>query len=308
MIKKLILNGGGIHGIAYLGAIKFLEEQNLTCGLESYTGVSVGSIICFLLCIGYKTESLKNFFGYIGHGDMSILNLFDTYGLYNSKKIINLVANLVELKKVNINITFQELKDLFDKELIIVASNLTKKRTEYFCYKTTPDTKVISAIKLSINIPVFFEAIKYKGDFYIDGGLTDNFPIHPVDAQGNSLNSYLPSETIILRTTEQSERSDHEISCFQEYIQSVFNFMISKTIEHKLKTEFQYNTYEIVIKDFTQIEFELTSTQRQCLFDCGYNTMVSSNLNVCSSKSESNIIRTESSETDMSDMSDTLKE
>ncbi len=44
-------------------------------------------------------------------------------------------------------------------------------------YETTPDMEILNSLKLSARIPIIFGPIKYNNDFYIDGGVWNNFPI-----------------------------------------------------------------------------------------------------------------------------------
>ena len=50
-VKNLALKGGGVLGIAYAGAIKVLEDQNILDGIEAVSGTSAGSIVATLLVL-----------------------------------------------------------------------------------------------------------------------------------------------------------------------------------------------------------------------------------------------------------------
>jgi hypothetical protein len=49
----LVLSGGSSKGIIILGALQYLIDNYLISNIETYIGTSVGSIICYLLLIGY---------------------------------------------------------------------------------------------------------------------------------------------------------------------------------------------------------------------------------------------------------------
>ena len=44
-------------------------------------------------------------------------------------------------------------------------------------HKTHPDMEVIRALSMSCAIPVIFKPVLYKGHYYCDGGIINNFPI-----------------------------------------------------------------------------------------------------------------------------------
>ena len=54
-IKHLVLSGGGMLGISYIGLIKYLEEQNKNSNFKSITGCSAGSLFATLIAICYTS-------------------------------------------------------------------------------------------------------------------------------------------------------------------------------------------------------------------------------------------------------------
>ena len=60
MINNLILSGGGIKGISLIGAIEYLYEKNYMNNINTILGTSIGSIIGYLIIIGYTPEELYN--------------------------------------------------------------------------------------------------------------------------------------------------------------------------------------------------------------------------------------------------------
>ena len=55
-----LFGGGAIRGAAYAGAVKALEELNITP--ENIGGSSVGSIVAALMAVGYNADELKEIF------------------------------------------------------------------------------------------------------------------------------------------------------------------------------------------------------------------------------------------------------
>ena len=54
----LVCEGGGIKGIALLGAIYYLNEQGYE--FKKIAGTSAGAIVASLLAVGYKGNELKD--------------------------------------------------------------------------------------------------------------------------------------------------------------------------------------------------------------------------------------------------------
>ena len=56
-MKHLVLSGGGVKGLAFIGAYKKLEH--LLKKLESVTVVSVGAIFGMLIIAGYTAKEME---------------------------------------------------------------------------------------------------------------------------------------------------------------------------------------------------------------------------------------------------------
>ena len=56
----VIFGGGAIRGVAYIGALKALNEFDVEIG--TLAGSSVGAVFAGLLAVGYKSEELKELF------------------------------------------------------------------------------------------------------------------------------------------------------------------------------------------------------------------------------------------------------
>lgn len=53
--KNLVLEGGGVRGIAYAGALQALEENHIVDSIPRVAGTSVGNIIVTLIAVGYTS-------------------------------------------------------------------------------------------------------------------------------------------------------------------------------------------------------------------------------------------------------------
>ena len=84
---------------------------------------------------------------------------------------------------------------------VVVGCNLSLKKTEYFSHTTTPNMMVWLALRISSNLPFLFNSIKYNDSYYLDGGITSNYPI---DYVKNYLNENL-SKTLILKLKQEKK-------------------------------------------------------------------------------------------------------
>ncbi len=58
--KNLIFEGGGVKGIAYVGAIKLLEEKGIISNIVRVGGTSAGAINALLVGLGYTSAQTLN--------------------------------------------------------------------------------------------------------------------------------------------------------------------------------------------------------------------------------------------------------
>jgi NTE family protein len=233
--NTICLSGGGVSGILHISILQFLNKNNIIkfYKIKKYISTSVGTIISFLLIIGYKTEEIIDFinnfdFKYLNE-DFDIDNIFINYGLNTASKIIVTIQTFLYNKTKKKDITFKELKNEFNKSLGIIGTNITLNREEYFSPETTPDMSVILAIRISISIPILFTPVKYNNNLYVDGGLFNNFPIN-----------YCNKKTTLGITLHNQ---------YKNSIDNIYNYMesIFRTIIKSNNTKNNYNKNNVII-------------------------------------------------------------
>ena len=108
-IKYLVLSGGGLRGLAYIGCIRALEELNMLADIESFAGASIGAVMATAIVIGYTSQELYDFilhFKYHDIKDINILGFLENYGIDTGNKIYHFLRVFIK-KKIQIdNITF----------------------------------------------------------------------------------------------------------------------------------------------------------------------------------------------------------
>lgn len=180
----LCLSGGGVKGFSFIGAIEYLEKikhinmENIT----HYAGTSAGSIICFILSLNYSITEIKKFILDFDISKLSpelnIENLLENHGIDIGTKIMFVIMNFLKEKYDLDDITFIDHYKLTKKKLTIIGTNYTKGCEEEFNYIKTPDMMIKTAIRISISIPIIFTPVYYNNNHYIDGGVTNNFPLN----------------------------------------------------------------------------------------------------------------------------------
>ena len=180
----IVLSGGGLKGIAQLGALHYLYKKKLLNNINTYSCTSIGAIIGLFMTIGYTPYEMYKFISMLELDkmeDIDPINIFKNYGMDDGNKVRIMLEHIIEAKKMNPNITFKEHYDITGYRLIITGTCINTHEVKYFDYQSCPTMRVIDAVLISIRIPLLFTPMEYDGAYYIDGGIIDNYPIRLFD-------------------------------------------------------------------------------------------------------------------------------
>lgn len=209
--RNLVLEGGGIRGIAYGGALQELESRGVLAGIERVGGTSAGAIQAALLAVGYSAQEIIDV---VNATPVQRLNdgrfiffggthrLVKQYGWYRGDEFSEYLSELVARKTQQPNLTLAELHALalaqpgHYRDLYTTGTNLTTQRTQVFSHEITPTMRVADAVRISMSIPLYFRAVLLDGQNHViagppapgqpvqvlvDGGLLANYPLDLFD-------------------------------------------------------------------------------------------------------------------------------
>lgn len=170
-----------MKGIATLGALVELQKAHWLGACHRFAGTSVGAILAALLATDTNLEQV-----FRDH----ILNFkyCPSYDLGSLDKHFGLDTGVGLEKWIDALLgeptTFAEIQAKYNNTLLICASNLNTRQPVIFGPDTHPDMDVALALRLSCSIPLYFTAKTYDKELYVDGAVTENFPIAAASAQG----------------------------------------------------------------------------------------------------------------------------
>jgi hypothetical protein len=267
MIDTLCMGGGGIKGIAFLGTLKYLEDQSY-CNLKNinkFVGTSAGSILAFFLSIGYTVPELIDFvskFNFEKFGlDINCNTFLTKFGIDTGQKIMTAVKTFLSEKFELDDISFKDLYEKTNVELSILTTNYTLSKNEIFNYKNTPDVSVILAIRMSMSVPFIFTPVEFNNYLYVDGGLTCNFGLF-----------HCKKETT-LGLAIQCISSENNIGSFPEYIVNLCNILIDSNTMNSIRylenNDLKYNYILINCKQKQSMEFTVNKEKINDLLEDG---------------------------------------
>lgn len=160
---SLVLGSGGARGLAHIGIIHWLEENDYK--IHSIAGSSIGALIGGIYAAG-KLDEFEQWVRSITKVDIiTLLDIsWEKSGLVRGDKIINTLVNLVGDRLIeNLPISYTAIAtDIKGQKEIWIKSG-----------------RLFDAIRASFSIPLLFTPFKYKGVVLVDGGVLNPVPIAP---------------------------------------------------------------------------------------------------------------------------------
>jgi len=311
LYRNLVFKGGGVRGIAYMGALEVLEEYKVVENIERVAGTSAGAITAALFSLRLSIPETRDLFHTL---DLSKIpqsrakpkpwflpdfaeqenyrRFINKYGWYSSEYFHQwLMGAIGDHCGGNGRATFADFKERGFRDLHVVAANLSRQRAEVFSAIRTPDVAVADAVRMSMSIPIFFEALQFdgksfgSGDYYVDGGLFDNFPTHIFDQPDFASRNWTFREGInwetlglFLYPDRYFHPADPEIPAnVWEYLSLAFRnlYYSYELVDYQGNTVDQHRTIEISDCGIhpTDFEIEIGDQKYQQLYQSGVSAV-----------------------------------
>ena len=195
--QNLAFEGGGVKGIAYGGALDVLDVKGILAGIKRVAGTSAGAINASLLAIGYTSAEVSDIvaktdfskFADSGNIFSDVTRILRFFGWNKGDAFKEFISKQIKDKTGNPNFTFRDLDQAVQQKrpgyrhLYTVCTNLSQQKAQIFSHEPehTPDVTIADAVRMSMSIPLYFQAVKFKGDVMVDGGVSYNYPVNLFD-------------------------------------------------------------------------------------------------------------------------------
>jgi NTE family protein len=304
--EYLVLSGGGIKGVSFLGAIQELAKMNIlydehdNLKMKGIAATSAGSIIGSLLAIGYSLEELTIKMLSINFADIAddkigyvrdAYNLVTKYGICKGQYIYDLMGELIAEKTGNPDYTLTDLYNEKKIQLIIVTTNQNTNSTVYLNPKHSDtmysNIPIRMCVRMSISVPFLFEPYEYNDCLFSDGGVLDNYPIHCFDSEDPSnvetmYNDITPNfKTIGLKITSHENHDTQKIDHLYDYACSYIETFLAENNRKSYIKENWVRTIFIVTPNYPLTKFDLTDKQKTDLIISGKKGVIKYFKNNC---------------------------
>jgi len=274
MYNCLIFEGGGVRGIAYIGAIQRLDELNVLKHVKKFGGSSAGSQVAALLAAGYSSGELKEVLLTTPLDEFKdgscgccrdVFRFFTRYGYYKGDFMREYFDTLMERKLGKKHATFRDLFDRTGHHLRITGTCVTTRSLDVFDHIASPNMPVSTAMHISSCIPLFFKPVIYDNKTYVDGGCLRNLPTNLFDCDGEI------DQCLVFDVTSDSKGVEGPVKGFRNFCFGLMNTVHSAAN----KVEVRQDKFEIVAintGDVSAFDFELTKEEESELIKEGYET------------------------------------
>lgn len=285
MYADLVCKGGGVKGIALVGALLYFEE----CGYiwKKVAGTSVGAIVASLVAVGYTAKEIYDIMLKIDYREFADKNtlqsipligppisLFYSKGIHAGDYVENFLSEKFEQKGKKY---FKDIYENGESKLKVIASDVTRHKLivlpdDLVEYNINPmEFEIAKAVRMSLSIPFFFEPVilnkKGNPSYIVDGGLLSNFPIWIFDVSDRprwptfGLNLY--------NNVQNSNSNPHGLI---SYLMDVIETSLSTSEEIYFKDCDCVRIVNIPTLGISTINFDITKEEMTSLFNSGYNS------------------------------------
>lgn len=285
MKADAVFEGGGVRGIAFIGAIQVMEENGYEW--ERIAGTSAGAVVAALLACGYSARELIEIMNTLDYSRLlgktwvhylpfigKALPLLFRSGIYLNTPLEDKLTYWLKQKGVS---TFG---DLPDGKLKIIASDISSGKMlvlpdDLVRYDISPSQfPIAAAVRMSTTLPYFFQPyrlyakIRRKPFYILDGGLLSNYPIWLFDVEG------IPNwPTFGFRLLGgQTETPFYDIYGPFSMFRAMFQTMLRAHDQRHVDKHARKRTVFIPTGRVTTTQFSLNAEDRDMLFQSGQHT------------------------------------
>ena len=285
-----VFEGGGVKGIALVGAIQAAERHGFT--FHRMAGTSSGAIVASLLAAGYSAEEMKQLIMDTPFKSLARptdwmrlkwigppIRLFVSKGLYSGDPLEIWIRKLLSAKGIH---TFADLpgdrlrivaSDISGGKLMVLPDDLPK-------YGFDPAVYPVSqAVRMSCSLPFFFEPVVMRNamklpTYVVDGALLSNFPLWLFDQDFEpSRSPGLPPKlipTVGFQLVGKGSQMPRTIRGPFTMLYALFATMMEAHDERFIEDQNRFRTIKIPTLGIRTTQFELSDDESVRLYKSGF--------------------------------------
>lgn len=228
MSLGVALAGGGLKGLAHIGALQALEELGVK--IDYLSGTSSGSMFASFYAMGFSTDEIKEKtmahykmltklqkrpivkagVTYVTSGVAKIEGIIDGGNIENLVNMLAKEKGITNMNQIKIPYAIATVDTITTKECIFLSKEYNLKDDDIEYIYNVP---IGTATRASMSFPGIYTPCGYDKYNFIDGGTKDNLPVKILKDMGAEktlalsfrIDDYEPKEDIfavLLRTVD----------------------------------------------------------------------------------------------------------
>ena len=191
----LVFSGGGAKGLAHIGTLKALEENNIP--IDYITGTSMGAIVGGMYAAGYSPAQMEKIALSSEFQDWVSGRYQSDYSFYFQKSSPNPSVMTAKMAiDTSLRLSFSPnlvndiplnfaLLELFSQASAVAKDNFNNLFVPFRCMAsdilsqksiTVEKGSLTEAVRASMAVPFIYRAVKLDDKYLFDGGIYNNFP------------------------------------------------------------------------------------------------------------------------------------
>ena len=300
---NLVLEGGGVKGVAIIGAVLALDEAGFR--FRRVAGTSAGAIAAALVAANVaagkplagvrdQIESIdyRRFTAEPATPVGQLRALMKKLGMHSSEYLVTWLGDILD----DIGITKfgqlrrPELGDVFPYSLVVHTTDITRGRLvrlppDYAQYGKDPDEQlIVDAVRASMAIPFYFQPVRVPYQppanggapkppievTWVDGGLLSNFPMETFNDRENGV-VVDPWHTIGVKLSDSkvAPRPLDPTDGLIEELHQILKTLLDNSNRYFVTPDKQRGTIFVDSGGVDTTDFDLDDATRRRLFDNG---------------------------------------
>jgi NTE family protein len=214
----LALSSGGSRGLAHIGVIKVLREENIP--VDMVAGTSAGAWFGAFFACGWTWERFQRF-----TEEIKTFNRFRNWDFNLPPRSALLKGRLARDRIIDKSVEGRRFEDLKTPLYIVAADILTG---DEVVFDSGP---LADAIRASLSLPVLVDPWQHQGRFLVDGGILNPLPASVLRERGADI--VIASSVIQPLRDAYSGRMD-QMPNILEIIFNIYSVMEAEVVEKQL--------------------------------------------------------------------------
>ncbi len=165
-----MFEGGGVKGIASIGAMQVLEGRGMLAPVKRVGGTSAEAINALLFALGYSIAEQHELLGSLDFKRFlddslgvirDVRRLAKDFGWHRGDFFATWIGEQIARRLGRPEATFAELAAKGGADLHVIGTNLSTGYAEVFSRERHGDMPLATAVRISMSIPLFFAAVRH---------------------------------------------------------------------------------------------------------------------------------------------------